>query len=46
MKMYKGFTIEKTLPNGYYETYTNRFIKADTIAGLKKMINEYLKGGK
>jgi hypothetical protein len=41
MRVYKNFNIEK-LYNGMYETYLERFVKADTLKGIKKMINDYL----
>lgn len=38
---YKGVTITKLFPNGYYEAYVNgRFWKADTLQGIKKIIRE------
>lgn len=43
MKKYKGITIEKLHPSGYYEAYIiDRFYKADTLQGIKRLINEML----
>jgi hypothetical protein len=40
MQMYKGHHIER-LYNGFYEVYVNgRFWKADTLRGIKNIINE------
>jgi hypothetical protein len=39
---YKGVTITKLFPSGYYEAYVNdRFYKADTLQGIKRLIDEY-----
>ncbi len=42
---YKGFPITRLFPSGFYEAYIgNRFIKADTLTGLKSYIDNHLKG--
>ena len=39
MRKYKGYTIEHHL-TGWYSVYTpNGILKADTIRGIKKLIN-------
>lgn len=49
---YKGITITKEFPSGYFTYYSDkngRFLKADTLDGLKKQINKenkMAKGGK
>jgi hypothetical protein len=40
-KTYKGYTITKLFPSGYYEAYINgRFQKADTLQGIKRLIDK------
>lgn len=42
---YKGHYITKTWPSGYYETYLQsegRFVKADTLGGIKQRITRSL----
>lgn len=42
MIKYKGYIIERLPITGYYEAYVNgRFWKADTLKGIKNIINEY-----
>ena len=37
---YKGISINKLFPSGYYQTYiTDRFYTADTIQGIKFFID-------
>lgn len=41
-RQYKGYNIEKNI-HGYYRTYLyneGRFVMADTLAGIKKMIDK------
>jgi hypothetical protein len=41
--IYKGINVDVLFPSGYYEFYSEkqgRFLKADTIEGVKKLINE------
>lgn len=44
---YKGFTIEKHL-TGWYSVQTGRYgiLKADTLAGIKKLVNHAAKAPK
>ena len=45
-KHYKGFFINRLFPSGYYETFLGEgfgFIRADTLQGIKAVINNYLK---
>jgi hypothetical protein len=41
---YKGYTIEKCL-TGWYSVFTSRYgyLKADTLAGIKKLIDHAIK---
>lgn len=44
IKHYKGHFINRIFPSGYYEVYLeNRFIKADTLQGIKEEIKNFLK---
>lgn len=39
---YKGFSINRITSNGFYEVYLkDRFIKADTLTGIKCIIDEF-----
>lgn len=42
--IYKGFTVTKSL-SGWYSVQTGRYgiLKADTVAGIKKLINHAAK---
>lgn len=43
--MYKDYFITRTLPRGYYSTYTrDGRLMADTQRGIRKLINEYIGG--
>lgn len=43
----KGYHIECLFPSGYYEAYIgDRFLRADTLQGIKASINSYLKSKK
>jgi hypothetical protein len=46
MKTYKGYTIERIFPSGYYTVSTpgtmHKLI-ADTMQGIKKLINNEIK---
>ncbi len=41
---YRGYTIEKQL-TGWFTVFTSRYgyLKSDTLAGIKKMINHAIK---
>lgn len=39
---YKGCTIEKNLSGWYSALTPNGYVKADTLTGIKKIINQYL----
>jgi len=42
---YKGFFINRLFPSGYYETFLGEgfgFIRADTLQGIKREINNFL----
>ena len=41
---YRGYTIEKQL-TGWFTVFTSRYgyLKSDTLAGIKKMINHTIK---
>lgn len=42
---YKGYFINRLYPSGYYETYLGEgfgFVKADTLKGIKKEINDFI----
>ena len=44
---YKGYHIRRPFPSGYYEACTgDRFLRADTLQGIKALINSYLKSKK
>ena len=44
IKTYKGFPIATLFPYGYYEVYLGgKFMKADTLRGVKNLINLFLK---
>lgn len=44
MITYKGYNIYRTFSSGFYETYLgDRFVKADTLQGIKALINQHLK---
>ena len=44
MKTYKGYTIDRIFPSGYYVVQTTfLFLKADTMQGIKKLINNHIK---
>ena len=42
IKKYKGYSIERQFPSGYYITKSKDvgYLKADTLAGIKKLINK------
>jgi len=41
MKTYKGYTIERVFPSGYYCVRGFGFmLQADTMQGIKKLINQ------
>ena len=45
--MYRDHVITRTLPQGYYSTYTrDGRLMADTQRGIKKLINDYIGGQK
>ena len=44
-RTYRGHTITRTFPSGYWETYLwaeGRFVKADTLEGIKRWITASL----
>lgn len=45
--MYKGHCVTRTSPRGYYSTYTrDGRLMADTQQGIKKLISDYIGGGR
>ena len=41
--MYKGYFIQRLFPSGMYETHMkDRFIKANTLQYLKRLIDEHI----
>jgi hypothetical protein len=44
---YRGHSIRRTFPAGYFEAYAGgRFVKADTLAGVKAMIRDAVQSAK
>lgn len=42
-RTYRGHNIERLFPSGYWEAYVGgRFHKADTLSGIKAVIDEHL----